>query len=82
MKTKTKWSYPALREWAKFQKINDPQIDRMIIRARKESLPMWAVEKRENGSWATLNYDTPQNIETFFKVYQPTMLALARSNKQ
>ena len=80
MKTKSKWSYPALRVWAKSKKIADHQIDRMIIRARKESLPMWAVEQRENGSWANLTFDTPFNIEAFFKTYQPTMLALARSN--
>jgi ABC-type transport system involved in cytochrome bd biosynthesis fused ATPase/permease subunit len=82
MKVKSKWAYPALRVWAKSKKIADDQIDRMIIRARKESLPMWAVEQRENGSWATLTYDTPQNIEVFFKVYQPTMLALARTSQE
>jgi len=82
MKTKSKWAYPALRVWAKSKKINDDQIDRMIIRARKESLPMWAVEKRDNGSWANLTFDTPQNIETYFKVYQPTMLALARTSQE
>ena len=64
------------------QKIADHQIDRMIIRARKERLPMWAVEQRENGSWANLTFDTPQNIETYFKVYQPTMLALARTSQE
>lgn len=82
MKVKSKWAYPALRVWAKSKKIADDQIDRMIIRARKESLPMWAVEQRENGSWATLTYDTPQNIEVFFKVYNPTMLALARTSQE
>ena len=82
MKVKSKWAYPALRVWAKSKKIDDHQIDRMIIRARKESLPMWAVEKRENGSWAKLTYDTPQNIEVFFKVYNPTMLALARTSQE
>ena len=82
MKKTVKWAYPALRVWAKSKKINDDQIDRMIIRARKESLPMWAVEKRENGSWATLTYDTPKNIEVFFKVYNPTMLALARTHQE
>ena len=82
MKVKSKWAYPALRVWAKSKKIADHQIDRMIIRARKESLPMWAVEQRENGSWATLTYDTPQNIEVFFKVYNPTMLALARTYQE
>ena len=80
--TRSSWAYPALREWAKSKKINDAQIDRMIIRARKERLPMWAVEQRENGSWATLTYDTPQNIEVFFKVYNPTMLALARTYQE
>ena len=82
MKVKSKWAYPALRVRAKSKKIADDQIDRMIIRARKESLPMWAVEQRENGSWATLTYDTPQNIEVFFKVYNPTMLALARTSQE
>lgn len=82
MKVKSKWAYPALRVWAKSKKIADHQIDRMIIRARKESLPMWAVEQRENGSWANLTFDTPQNIETYFKVYQPTMLALARTSQE
>jgi ABC-type transport system involved in cytochrome bd biosynthesis fused ATPase/permease subunit len=43
---------------------------------------MWAVEQRENGSWANLTFDTPQNIETYFKVYQPTMLALARTSQE
>ena len=80
--TRTSWSYPALRVWAKSKKIADDQIDRMIIRARKERLPMWAVEQRENGSWANLTFDTPQNIETYFKVYQPTMLALARTSQE
>ena len=79
MQVKSKWAYPALREWAKSKKIADHQIDRMIIRARKENLPMWAVEQRENGSWANLTFDTPFNIEAFFKTYEPTMLALARS---
>ena len=77
--TRSSWTYPALREWAKFQKIDDNAIDRMIIKARKERLPMWAVEQRENGSWANLTFDTPFKIEAFFKIYQPTMLALARS---
>ena len=80
--TRSSWAYPALREWAKSKKINDAQIDRMIIRARKERLPMWAVEQRENGSWANLTFDTPFNIEAFFKTYKPTMLALARTSQE
>ena len=82
MKLRSSWAYPAMRVWAKTKKVSDEQIDRMIIRARKEQLPMWAVEKRVNDSWATLTYDTPYHIELFFKVYQPTMLSLARSNKE
>jgi hypothetical protein len=81
MELRSNWAYPALREWAKRQKVSNDRIDRMIIRARKERLPMWAVEQRENGSWATLTYDTPYYIERFFQINQPTMLSLARKKE-
>jgi len=72
------WAYPALREWAKHLKTPNEAIDRMIIMARKESAPMYAVKKQPNGKWSTLSFNTPQDVEAFFKAHHPRMLQLAR----
>tara|TARA_B110000908_G_C10104307_1_gene380061 strand:- start:90 stop:425 length:336 start_codon:yes stop_codon:yes gene_type:complete len=75
------WSYPALREWAKHLKTSDDAIDRMIIRARKEKAPLYAVEQQSNGEWQTLSHNTPKNIEAFFKAHNPRMLQSARQKQ-
>ena len=73
------WSYPALRAWAKAQNLPDHRIDTMIISARREKAPLWAVEKR-NGRWALLTKDVPVDIEHFFVRNQADMYDLARNN--
>ena len=74
----SRWSYPALRAWAKAQKLPDHRIDTMIICARREKAPLWAVEKRD-GRWASLTKDVPTDIEYFFIHNQADMLDLARN---
>lgn len=71
-------AYPALREWEKHLKTPDEIIDRMIIAARKEGAPMYAVKKQTNGRWCTLSLNTPYDVEAFFKIYHPLMFELAR----
>jgi hypothetical protein len=74
---RTSWSYPALRAWAKHNKMPDHRIDTLIIGARKDQAPQWSVEKR-NGRWASLSTDTPVEIEYFFKNNCCGMLDQAR----
>ena len=71
--TRTSWNYPAVRAWALAHKLPDHRIDTLIIGARRDKAPRWAVEKR-NGQWASLNGNVPADIEFFFVCNQPEML--------
>jgi len=75
--TRTRWSYPALRAWAKARKLPDHRIDILVMGARREKAPLWAVEKR-NGRWASLTKDAPVDIEYFFAHNHTEMLNFAR----
>ena len=71
------WSYPALRAWNKAQNLPDHRIDTLVIGARREKAPLWAVEKRD-GRWASLTKNAPVDIEYFFVRNHAEMLDLAR----
>lgn len=74
----SRWAYPALRAWAKAKRLPDHRIDTLIISARREKAPLWAVEKRD-GQWASLTKDVPADIEYFFIHNQVAMYDLARN---
>jgi len=75
---RTRWSYPAVRVWAKAQNLPNHRIDTLIIGARRDKAPLWAVEKR-NGRWASLTNDAPVDIEYFFVHNYAEMLDFARA---
>jgi len=68
-----RWPYPALRAWSKFNKMPDHRIDALIIHARKNNAPMWAIARCDN-AWMRLDKDVPKDVEFYFAHHHPQLL--------